>query len=310
MTRQKKQKILHQTISLGLNFKEEFISIYYVIMSNKFFQKTKVKRTLDVDSVWKEQLVDLGLVCGFTQVYMPLLGKCWGLAIYLMDSFAPMPDEVRQRLFYLATLILDMHRVMYLRQIFTGLRSPYMFFLILLKDAAYEYYHFALKTDANYGTLVLLIFQKPKYKILNMRLWEQQLIYFIENWVAALEGPKRLLAAFHLTMDCGFTNSKKMNPPHEKEAQTNQEEDGSQQTQVKKVNTVFYDTPSVKQEKKTNCFSSCCGDSDKEQNTVSFFFCDHMIHLKNLPDFTDEKYLILRDMHGPQRREAVSVFMQ
>ena len=93
---------------------------------------------------------EVGWIVGFSSVYMVLLGKIWQLAIFLCNRFAPMDDLQHQRFLYFATVILDMHRIMYSREIFTGLKGYLLFFLVVGKDFMHSMYHFAIKATATF----------------------------------------------------------------------------------------------------------------------------------------------------------------
>merc|ERR1719265_1723817 len=91
-----------------------FIATSLVYVWFVFYMKTNPYELSDT----MQLVMQLVLVFCFGNVYIPLLGKIWWVAIMLIDQLCPMDVLKRQRLFYFATLILDMHRIMYARQIF------------------------------------------------------------------------------------------------------------------------------------------------------------------------------------------------
>jgi hypothetical protein len=148
--------------------------------------------------------IEIGMIMGFTTVYMPLLGKIWWFAIGLLDYVVPMDELKRQRFLYFATVILDMHRVMYSRQIFAGLKEPWVFFLVLVKDFTYDLYQFGLKTSPEWDVMVCMLFKRKNPYRFQVNKVKSCLLSFIKFIAIKMHFPKHLLACFHYRVDCGF----------------------------------------------------------------------------------------------------------
>eukprot|EP00971_Amphidinium_carterae_P042618 837942-Amphidinium_carterae.1 len=69
-----------------------------------------------------------------------------------------MQDLQHQRFIYFATVICDMHRLVYSRELFANLNSMLLFYAILLKDFNYMIYQFGIKAHPLWQTLMVGIF--------------------------------------------------------------------------------------------------------------------------------------------------------
>mmetsp|Transcript_34044 Transcript_34044/g.79625 ORF Transcript_34044/g.79625 Transcript_34044/m.79625 type:complete len:1032 (-) Transcript_34044:158-3253(-) len=200
----------------------------------------------------------VALVLGFTMLYMPLLGKIWWFGIYLVDKLAPMPDLQHQQFIYFATVICDMHRLMYSRELFVNLDSYYLFYLILLKDFSYMMYQFGIKAHPMWQTLVVGIFHPEGLARPGKR---GGLILFgmkmVRCFAEMMEMPKLWLSWNRTIIDAGFSD-----------------EDGGQ------------------------------------LGNISYFCCDTLIEIQNLPSAFSGKYAKLKDVPATQRRAMIKKWVK
>ena len=154
-------------------------------------------------------VVDLLWVLGFTQVYMPFLAKVWQIGLFLFDSMAPFPEVIRQRMLYFATVILDMHRYMYLREMLYMARVEVVAFVVL-KDMVFDIYHFGIKSSPAFQSLQLM--GVPSWKVflgIAEQRWSkyrylERLTCLLSFFATCLEVPQRLVAVFTWTIDAEY----------------------------------------------------------------------------------------------------------
>jgi len=159
-----------------------------------------------------ERGCEVAWIVGFSIFYMALLGKIWQFAIWLCNKFAPMDDLQHQRFLYFATVILDMHRIMYSRQIFMGLHGYLIFCLALGKGFLHNMVHFAIKSTPTYqaGTMITFLTKgegkKGKKHQIFENIWVDRFVKALTtfDWVVGI--PNRMLAVFHWDIDAGYRN--------------------------------------------------------------------------------------------------------
>ena len=158
-------------------------------------------------------VIELLWVFAFGQVYMPLLGKIWQFAIFLFDNLAPMEDLQRQRLFCFAIVILDMHRIMYAREIFTGMKGYLSFFLVVGKDWFYDIYQFGFKALNLFHAVGIVATDaraRGKKKPLILRNKTMDRLSSTASRLAELiELPKQIIAVFHWSLDACYSGAHK-----------------------------------------------------------------------------------------------------
>jgi len=202
--------------------------------------------------------VQVALVLGFTMVYMPLLGKIWWLGIYLVDKMAPMPDLQHQRFVYFATVICDMHRLMYSRELFVNLDSYLLFYLILCKDFCYMMYQFGIKAHPLWQTLVVGIFHPdglvPSRTAGSLMLTGMKVI---RVFAELMEMPKLWLSWNRTVIDAGFDAK------------------------------------------------SGGGEGGGQVGNITYFCCDTLVEIRNLPSAFAGKYAKLKDAPETDRRAMI-----
>eukprot|EP00928_Gymnodinium_smaydae_P091485 TRINITY_DN7519_c0_g1_i1.p1 TRINITY_DN7519_c0_g1~~TRINITY_DN7519_c0_g1_i1.p1 ORF type:complete len:651 (-),score=95.54 TRINITY_DN7519_c0_g1_i1:424-2376(-) len=154
--------------------------------------------------VWLErQAIQSCLVVGFTVGYMTALGKIWQLGIFLMDRIAPMEDLKRQRFVFFATVICDMHRVLYCRELFANLEVLYVFYVFLLNEFTYLMYQFALKSTLVYQTYYIRMFE-PEQSSAELSAFIKLGIMVVRHAARLLQAPGLIMAWAKVDIDAGF----------------------------------------------------------------------------------------------------------
>ncbi|CAE8602563.1 unnamed protein product [Polarella glacialis] len=148
-------------------------------------------------SDFTSQVIQIALVCGFIWIYMPLLGKIWWVGIFLLDKFAPMDDLQHQRFVYFATVICDVHRLMYSRELFVHLDSYIVFYGLLCKDFAWLFYQVVIKSLVTWQTFIFGVFHTDGQ---GWRIQDDCLRKFRNT----MEYPRRWLAWNHHVIDAGY----------------------------------------------------------------------------------------------------------
>jgi len=154
--------------------------------------------------------VEMAFMLGFTQVYMPLLGKVWQIGLFLFDKLAPLPDLQRQRMLYFATVILDMHRYMYVRDMLYMSEFIAVVMFMVVKDCFYDIHHFGISSSPALQSVRLMGI--PSWKLFlglsearasSSRVYEKFMFLF---GVCAdfLELPKIATGVFTWTIDCAY----------------------------------------------------------------------------------------------------------
>ena len=155
-------------------------------------------------------LIELAFWLGFTQLYMLLIGKVWHVGLYLFDSLAALEDLQRQRLLYFATVIVDMHRYMYNRDMIYMTESLPVALVMIFKDFVYDVYYFGISASPALQSFALL--NIPTWKLLlgtnearvaSSRTYER-FIFLLGLVAKFLELPRRITCVFTWTIDCGY----------------------------------------------------------------------------------------------------------
>jgi hypothetical protein len=184
-----------------------FIATSHVYVYYFFeYQRDPATATLSQDSPVTAGLIEMGWIFGFTLLYMKLLGKIWEFAVFMMHYVAPMEDYQHQRLVFFATVILDMHRIMYSREIFTGLKTFVMFYIILVYYFSYDFYQFGIKSWTSWQALIMMMWLPHDQQTevhLSTKPWVNKLLKVFKVYSDILEWPKRLLVIFHWDIDAG-----------------------------------------------------------------------------------------------------------
>ena len=155
-------------------------------------------------------LLDLLWLLAFTQLYMAFLGKVWQVGLFLFDTLAPFPDLIRQRMLYFATVILDMHRYMYLREMIYMTSSIEVVAFVILKEMIFDIYHFGIKTSPAFQSLQLM--GVPSWQVflgISKLRWSkyrclERLTCLLSLFASFLEVPKELVAVFTWTIDAEY----------------------------------------------------------------------------------------------------------
>jgi hypothetical protein len=184
-----------------------FIATSHVYVFYFFeYQRAASTATLHEENPMMAGLIEMGWIFGFTLAYMKVLGKIWEFAVFMMHYVAPMEDYQHQRLLFFATVILDMHRIMYSREIFTGLKTYTMFYIILVYYFTYDFYQFGIKSWTSWQALIMMMWlphdQQTEVQLSN-KPWVNKLLKFFKVYSDILEWPKRLLVIFHWDIDAG-----------------------------------------------------------------------------------------------------------
>jgi hypothetical protein len=149
---------------------------------------------------------EVAWILGFSWVYMILLGKIWQFAIFLCNKFAPMEDLQHQRFLYFATVILDMHRIMYSREIFMGIKGYLLFALAMGWTFWFHIWYFAIKATATFQAGVIITFltkggTKPQ---IFANVCMDRTVNAFKCIAECLEPLKNCIATFHWTIDGGY----------------------------------------------------------------------------------------------------------
>eukprot|EP00971_Amphidinium_carterae_P290327 5764341-Amphidinium_carterae.1 len=102
--------------------------------------------------------VQVLLLCCYTSVIVPICGKMFWMAVSLVGTRAPMTSLQHERFMYFATVVCDVHQLMFVRELVMRLDSLVIFSLILLKDFSYIMYQFGVKAHPAWYTLVFGLF--------------------------------------------------------------------------------------------------------------------------------------------------------
>ncbi|CAK8987648.1 Lipase_3 domain-containing protein [Durusdinium trenchii] len=155
-------------------------------------------------------IVELAFLLGFMQVYLPLLGKVWQIGLLLFDTLAPMKDLQRQRMLYFATVILDMHRYMYVREMMYATDSVTVVICMVFKDFVYDVYNFGMCSSPALQSAWLmgvptwkLFLGASEVRVASSRIYET-CIFVVKLLSDFLELPRCLTRVFTWTIDCGY----------------------------------------------------------------------------------------------------------
>lgn len=89
--------------------------------------------------------MELLWVSAFSQIYLPLLAKVWQIGLILFDTLAPLDDLQRHAMLYFATVMMDMHRYMYLREMLTIAEFGVVAAIVVVKDMLHDVYQFGIR---------------------------------------------------------------------------------------------------------------------------------------------------------------------
>ena len=160
------------------------------------------------DNFVVHNLLQLLLVSGYTLGFMPLLGKVFWFGVLLVDKFAPMNDLQHEWFIYFSTVICDMHRLMYSRELFVNLNSHFLFYLILAKDVNYVLYQFVIKAHPLWQTFIIGMFHPDGMTTRNgASWWMLRSMRVVRCLSEAMECPKVWLSWHRATIDAGFKST-------------------------------------------------------------------------------------------------------